>query len=229
MVEEKKIQTEKKAVQKKKNLSALVYDTKGEQIESIDLPESIFNVKISDELLAQYVRVHQTNQRLGNASTKTRGQVIGSTRKIYRQKGTGRARHGANKAPIFVGGGVAHGPSGKVFALTMNKKQKRQAFFGALTQKYKKDGIRFVKGLLTVTAKTKEMSSILKNQDSQKIKPILITFPKNNSRNMVLASRNIENVTLKDVQSLNAYDILRAKKIIFATEALPVLITHYER
>lgn len=229
MAEAKKIPKEKKPTKTaKKGLSAPLYDLTGKELEVIELPESIFGITVSDSLLADYIRVYQTNRRFGNASAKTRSEVVGSTKKIYRQKGTGRARHGANKAPIFVGGGVAHGPTGKVFALSMNKKQKRKALFSLLTAKLKDNKISFVKGLLGVKPKTKEMALVIKNFDTANKGRVLLTFPKAESRNMVLASRNLAGVTLKDVQSLNGYDVLVAQKIIFAHEGLNILKDHYE-
>src|SRR6185437_7247197 len=101
----------------------------------IALPGEIFGEKLNKALLAQAVRVYLANQRQGNASTKTRGEVDGSTRKIYRQKGTGRARHGSVRAPIFVHGGIAHGPKPRDFSLTMPQKMKQKALFSALSTK----------------------------------------------------------------------------------------------
>src|SRR3989344_1755133 len=97
-------------VKKTSGLSADVYNTAGKNVSKVNLPKTNFGAKINDGLMAQAVRVYLANQRMGTASTKTRSEVKGSTRKIWRQKGTGRARHGSKKAPIFVGGGVAFGP-----------------------------------------------------------------------------------------------------------------------
>src|SRR3990167_4404213 len=99
-----------KKIEKKSKLSLSIYNIEGKEQKTVELPKEIFSVAVNPSLLAQSVRVFLVNQRQGNVSVKTRGEVIGSTRKIYRQKGTGKARHGAIKAPIFVGGGIAHGP-----------------------------------------------------------------------------------------------------------------------
>src|SRR3990170_5938571 len=113
-----------------------VLNTRGEPAGKTDLPEEIFAVKASPRLLAQAVRVYLANQRLAQARAKTRGEVKGSGKKIWRQKGTGRARHGDAQAPIFVGGGVAHGPTGREnYKLKLPKRLKRRALFAALTQK----------------------------------------------------------------------------------------------
>src|SRR3989344_5782006 len=105
--------TTKKETIKKDNLSLSIYDIDGKVQKTVELPKDVFAVKVNSSLLTQAVKVYLTNQRQGNVKVKTRSEVIGSTKKIYRQKGTGKARHGAIKAPIFVGGGVAHGPKQK--------------------------------------------------------------------------------------------------------------------
>src|SRR3989338_9847754 len=105
------------------------------------MPKEIFAVEASPRLLAQYVRVYLANRRQGTASAKTRAEVKGSTRKIYKQKGTGKARHGDIKAPIFIGGGVVGGPIPRDFSLKFNKKQKRKVLFYALTLKLKQKDI----------------------------------------------------------------------------------------
>jgi len=217
----KKIATKRK---KKTSLSAIICDVHGKELGDIDLPKEIFSVTASSKLLAQYVRVYLANQRQGTQLTKTRSEVSGSTRKIYRQKGTGRARHGDIKAPIFVGGGVAHGPKPRDFSLKINKKQKRKALFSALTQRFKSGDIYFVDGLLKIKPKTKNFVKILADLKLDKTKSILLVLPKEKSENLVLASRNIKEVEFANVASLNAYQVLKARKIIFTKEALPVLL-----
>src|SRR3989339_216040 len=114
----------KPSVKKNITLSVRVFSIDGKEKKTIELNKNIFDVKVSPSLLAQAVRVYLANQRAGTASSKTRSEVVGSTRKIYRQKGTGKARHGSLKAPIFVGGGVVGGPKPRDFSLKINKKQK---------------------------------------------------------------------------------------------------------
>jgi large subunit ribosomal protein L4 len=208
---------------KKLSLSTAVYDINGKKKGSVNLPKEIFCVKTSDRLLAQYKRVYLANQRQGTASTKTRGEVTGSTRKIYRQKGTGRARHGDIRAPIFVGGGIVHGPKPRDYSLKMNKKQKQKALFYSLSEKFRKGDIYFIDGLLKIKAKTKETLKILANFKLDQQKPILVVYPKENSKNLILAIRNLEKVDFCQINSLNPYQILKANKIIFAKEALLVL------
>ncbi len=223
-----KIKTEQKKaktiVKKAANtgLSIPVYDPDGKEAGVIELPKEIFATEANPKLVAQYVRVYLANQRKGNASTKTRGEVIGSTRKIYRQKGTGRARHGDIKAPIFVGGGVVGGPKPRDFSLNLSKKQKRRVLFYALTQKRKdKEMFGLSEKFLKLEPKTKLMVNFLKAVGSNKEK-VLMVFPKIDKNNLVLAGRNIENLKLTDAGSINAYDILNSKKIMLLKGSLEI-------
>ena len=204
-----------------------VLDTQGKVVEKISLPEEIFAAKVNEKLVAQAVRVYLFNQRQGTASTKTRGEVKGSRRKIWRQKGTGRARHGDRYAPIFVGGGVAHGPRPRDFSLKLPKKMKRRALFSALSAKLKEKGIMVVKGLEKIRPKTKEMVKVMKNlalkmEDSKLRDKVLLVFTKK-GENIILAGRNLENLTLCQVNLLNAYKVLACEKIIFTKRAVSLL------
>jgi len=134
--------------------------TTGKKTSTIDLPGEIFAAKVNRTLLSRYVKVYLSRQRSAGAKTKTRGQVTGSTRKIYRQKGTGRARHGARKAPIFVGGGVAHGPRPVKRELTLSKRMARKALAVSLTAKAKKGQIVAVDGL-EKAKKTGELQALM--------------------------------------------------------------------
>ena len=141
-----------------------VYNTKAKKIGRVQLPKEIFEAKINKILMAQAVRVYLANQRKARAKTKDRSQVRGSGRKIYRQKGTGRARHADRYAPIFVGGGRAHGPQGlSPRHLKMPKKMRRLALFSALTSQLKEKKITVIDDLTKIEPKTKEMAKILKN------------------------------------------------------------------
>src|SRR5579872_7102950 len=165
-----------KVVKAQATLSVALFDVAGREKGTVKLPEGVFGGKINKPLMAQAVRVYLANQRMGAAVTQTRGQVDGSTRKIYRQKGTGRARHGGIRAPIFVGGGTAHGPKPQDHSLTMSKKMKRASLFSALTVKLKDNEITFAKGLDQLEAKTKVMAKALQSISSSK--KILFVLPK---------------------------------------------------
>lgn len=201
-------------IEKKDNLSLPVYDFKAKEIDSLSLPKEIFKFKINEKLLAQSVRVYLANQRQGTVSTKDRGEVAGSTRKIYRQKGTGRARHGSIKAPIFVGGGIVGGPKPRDYSLKINKKQKKQAIFASLSLQLKnKNIIIFSDKILSIEPKTKKIFELLKNFNLND-KKVLFVLPKIEKK-FILAARNIKKVDFIDAKSINAYKILSYQKLIF--------------
>lgn len=219
--------TTAKSTKKKGVLTIPVYNIEGRLIKRKTLPKEIFSVEVNKKLLTHYVRVYLANQRQGTASTKTRSEVKGSTRKIYRQKGTGRARHGAITAPIFVGGGVVGGPRPTDYSLKMNKKQKRKAFLYALSLIQKNNSILELSGdISSFKAKTKIFADFLKKLDLHE-KKILLVLPKFEKNNLVLASRNVRSVILRDINSLNAYDLLNTEKVILADQTLKVLEKRY--
>ena len=227
-MENKKLKVKsQKLITKTKKTSSLsidVFDTKGKVVESVDLPKEIFGAKINEKLIAQYVRVYLANQRKGTASTKTRGEVSGSTRKIWRQKGTGRARHGSIKAPIFVGGGIVSGPHPRDFSLKISKKMKRLALFSALSAKLKGHGIKAVAGLEKVEPKTRLMVEIIKNLGiSEKNRDILMVIPGGLAKkleNVYRAARNIEGVRIINAEMINAYEVLNNKLIVLMAAAI---------
>ena len=143
-----------------KSVSAPLFDLAGKSTGTVSLPGELFNIPNSPQLLAQYVRVYLANQRQGTASTKTRSEVTGSTRKIYKQKGTGRARHGANKAPIFVGGGIAFGPRPQDHTLSLTKKQRTKALLMTLSSHLANNSFSVVANMAKATGKTKQMNAL---------------------------------------------------------------------
>jgi len=211
-----------KKTEKKSKLSLSIYGIDGKEQKTIELPKEVFAVTPNKSLITQAIRVYLVNQRQGNVKVKTRSEVIGSTRKIYRQKGTGKARHGAIKAPIFVGGGVAHGPKQKDYNLKFNKKEKKLALYGALSTKLKENKIfGLEEKTLTMKPKTKTVSNFL-----SELKLIgknnLMILKKLETNNLVLAMRNIPNISFVDVNSLNPYLVLKSSSLIFVENALEV-------
>lgn len=228
-VKKSKVSAKKVSKVAKKKLSPLeieVFDTKGKVKEVIKLPKEIFGAKINKMLLSQVVRVYLANQRRGTSSTKTRSEVIGSTKKIWRQKGTGRARHGSRKAPIFVGGGVAFGPKPRDYSLTISKKMKRLALFSALSSRLKDGQVKGVASLSTLPPKTKLVAGFLKNLGIlEKERRIGLVVPpsKEGFENLYRAARNLEGVTLLSANMLTAYEVLDNKMIILSKEAIAVI------
>ena len=193
------------------------------------LPKEIFEQKSNDILLANYVRVYLVNKRAWSAYARTRGDVAASKRKIYKQKGTGRARHGAISAPIFVGGGKAHGPKFKNVKLKINKKQIKLALFYSLSKANKEKRIFIIPvETLKISPKTKKFENILKDLKIYGKKILLIySNTKDNSKNLILAVRNIKNLSYQEIRSLNAYDVLSNEILLFIEDALISLKNHY--
>lgn len=193
----------------------------GKKVGTIELPKEIFGTEVNKDLIAQAVRVYLANQRKARPKTKRRSEVVGSRRKIWRQKGTGRARHGDRYAPIFVGGGVAHGPTGREnWKLKLSKKMRRKALFSALTTKLKEGEIIVVTGLEKVEPKTKKMAEILEKL-AQKRKLTIILPGK--IENVIRAAGNIERVNLVQASLLNTYEALNGGTLIFMKDSIEKL------
>jgi large subunit ribosomal protein L4 len=215
---------------KKKTTAKLtidVMDLAGKVVESFALPTEMFGEEVNKKLLAQAVRVYLANKRQGTASTKTRGEVDGSTRKIYRQKGTGRARHGSIRAPIFVKGGIVFGPKPRDFSMTLPQKMRRKALFSALSAKLGDGEVRVLGGLEKIEPKTKLFAQALIKLgfDSKKRKLLLVTA--GSVENVKKASRNIAGVSISPAKQLNAYDVLSNKHILFMKEAIDEMKNHF--
>lgn len=207
---------------KNSTLKVAIVGVDGKARGNMSLPTEIFGQKPNKTLIAQAVRIYLANQRQGNASTKTRSQVVGSTRKIYRQKGTGRARHGALKAPLFVGGGVAHGPHPHDFSLKFPKKMKKMALVSALSEKAQESAIRVVDG--DFSGKTKEVSILLKSLEfNKKGKANKILFVVDEKGKALQGARNIGGLEVENATSLTTYNVTVSKNILFVKSAIDTL------
>jgi len=217
----------KTKVTSKTSLSAPMYDVKGTKNGTFALPKEVFGAKINDVLMAQAVRVYLANQRQGNAHTKTRGEIDLTKAKWYRQKGTGRARHGAKSAPIFVGGGVAHGPRKHSFSLVLPKKMRRVSLVSALSQKAKDGEITVLSGFTKIEPKTKIMNQVLiKITEDPKNKKKILFVTSGSSKdlpNVFRAGKNIKNLELMSANLLNTYEVLKYKNLFMMKESVDVL------
>jgi len=211
-----------KTFKKKDDLTVDVYDLSGKVVDSTELPKEIFGVKVNKRLIAQAVRVYLANQRSGSANTKTRGQVQGSTRKIYKQKGTGRARHGGIRAPIFVHGGIAHGPKTKDYSLKLPQKMKKAALYSMLSAKVIEGDIAVIDGIEKIDGKTKSMVALLNAIKHTETKVLFVI--EGRQENVARAIRNIDGVTYEHVNQLHVYEIIRNQKILFTKYALEALV-----
>lgn len=216
------LKTKKEPV--KKSFSLDVFDPKGKVVGSVSLSKVIFAAKVNPTLVSQAVRVHLANKRRGTSSTKTRGQVQGSSRKIYKQKGTGRARHGSIRAPIFVHGGIVFGPKPRDYSLDLSKNMRKMALFSVLTSKVQEGQIKIVDGVEKLAPKTKEMVGMLENLTlNTEKKNILLVIPSSEFVSVVRAVRNIEGVRYMQASQMNTYEALDTTMILFMKEALGVL------
>lgn len=213
----------KKTALKKVAFEMAVMGLDGSKKGTIQLPKEIFGAKLNPELMAQAVRVYLANQRAGTSSTKTRGEVAGSTRKIYRQKGTGRARHGASKAPIFIGGGIAFGPRPRDYGLDMPKKMRRAALLSSLTAQYNDSRVVVVENVDGLSGKTKEVMGMFRSlqllNKAKKADKVLFVLGENGAQ-AKKAIRNIEGVTIRNVVDLNTYEVLNSNHVVFVKNSI---------
>ncbi len=204
-----------------------MYDIAGKATESVSVSETVFGQEENKALISQYIRVYTINQRQGTVSAKTRAEVNGTTKKVWRQKGTGRARHSSDKAALFVGGGVTFGPKPRIFSKDMNKKQKKLALFIALSMKLKNKDIVGLDGAsLTMKPKTKDVSQFLKKTEIEGNK-ILFVLPEMKKEGLVLSARNIKNIDMVQASTVNPYEILNHGKVVFVGDAVQKLEAHF--
>jgi large subunit ribosomal protein L4 len=194
-----------------------LYNMEGKQVGEVDLSEAIFAAPVHEAAMHLVVRSILANQRQGTQSALTRNEVRGGGRKIYRQKGTGRARHHGNRAPQFTHGGVVFAPKPRDYVISVPKKVRRLAFKSALTSKLQNEEIIVVDELKLKEAKTKQMVAFLKGFELKNT--TLLVLP-GRDETVLRASGNIKKLQTLYVNTLNVYDILKAGKIILTQEAL---------
>lgn len=195
------------------NVKVKVYSQDGQEVSSVNLAKSVFAVEPNEQVMFDAVMVYQANSRQATAKTKKRFEVSGGGKKPYRQKGTGRARAGSTRSPIWVGGGTVFGPTGEQnFKIKQNKKAHALALKSALSLKVQK-GL-FVLDDLKVTGKTKEVVAVLKAFKAENEKVLLVS-----SDDLVLQGANIvSNVTLRQVGNISVYDLLNNNVLLITKE-----------
>lgn len=204
-------------------LTVNVYDHTGKKVSSKTLSKDVFGVEVNPQLLALAVRVYLSNQRQGTKSTQTRSQVSFTGAKLWRQKGTGRARHGSRRAPIFVGGGSAHGPTGnEQYQKKLTKKMRRKALLGSLSQKCTQNQISLIKDFSKIGGKTNQMhklmQQILKNPSEKTL--LILDRPE---EIVIRSVKNLSNITTTQASRLNVYEILNHKNLIINLKALDII------
>lgn len=206
-----------------KSMKVSVYNQKGEELKKIDISDDVFNVEPNFDLLHQVVVSQMSNRRQGTAHTKDRGDVSGGGKKPWRQKGTGRARHGSTRSPIWKGGGVTFGPrSDKNYKRVIPKLMKRKALFMVLSAKLKDNEMKVLDKIELNNHKTKGAIEVLNNFPEIIKKNTLLILPDTN-KSVLLGFRNIPKIELMQAKDLNALDLLSFKNIIIPEASIKVI------
>ena len=209
-------------------MKAIVYNQEGKETGEALLPKEIFDVKIVSDLIHQVAVSQMANRRQVIADTKDRGDVRGGGRKPWRQKGTGRARHGSRRSPLWKGGGVTFGPTKeRNFAKKINKKTKRLALFSVLSKKFEDQEIKVVDEIKLNEAKTRIMAKILGKFFPQKKNAGLVILPKSHNE-LIRATRNLPFAQITTVSSLNLEDVLKYKYLLFFKNAISLIKEIYK-
>ena len=198
-----------------------VINIEGKKSDDIELSDKIFSLTPNKYVIQSLVDWQLNHFKSWKAKTKQRNEIIGSTKKIYAQKGTGGARHSSRKAPIFVGGGVAHGPKGNVYKYRkVNKKEKKISLISAISKKTNDKQLLIVEDFKSQIKKTKIFNNFLKKNN---LENVLFVTDNVSKKNMELSVRNIPNVKLVVTSYLNIYDVLKYKKVIFTKSSIKEL------
>ena len=220
---EKKTEVKKEAAVISRGLSVPVFSMTAKTTATLTLPKEVFGVEINEPLLAQAIRVYLSNKKVFTNFTKTRGEVVGSTIKIYKQKGTGRARHGASKAPLFVGGGITFGPKPRLTSLDLPKKMKKAALLSALSAKVIEKRTFVLADAEKSSGKTKDFAQILAKISEQKetLPTLIVTGEKTGT--VLRGIKNITGVTTITANLLNAYEVLKHDVLVLTKDAVDML------
>ncbi len=194
--------------------------------DSIEVLDKIFSAKVNNKLVSSVLYKTNANYKGRRAKTKQQNEVRGPTSKIYAQKGTGGARHASRKAPIFVGGGIAHGPKGELAykKRKLNKNEKKLSVASLITEKNNNKNLLILNDFSSEIKKTKEMSSIINKLE---ISNSLLILDKNSKEKIEKSARNIPNVKVTDVNHFSAYDIIKFKKVVFTESSVKELEKRY--
>ncbi len=192
----------------------------------IEVLDKIFSAKINNKLVSSTLYKINANYKGRHAKTKQQNEVSGPTSKIYAQKGTGGARHASKKAPIFVGGGIAHGPKGELAykKRKLNKNEKKQSVASLISEKNRDKNLLILSDFSKEIKKTKEMNLIIKKFE---ITNSLIILDKNSRDKIEKSARNIPNIKVTDVNHFSAFDIIKFKKVVFTESSVKELEKRY--
>lgn len=197
-----------------------VFNMEGNSVEEIELNENIFDIEINEHAVYLVVKNILANRRQGTHANKTRAEVRGGGRKPWRQKGTGRARQGSIRSPQWRGGGIVFAKKPRDFSYTTPKKVRRLALKSALTSKVRENEIIVLDNLNVEDAKTKSFVNVLNNIKADKKALVVVA---DTDKNLIRASRNIENVKTTEAKNINVYDILKYNSFVITKDALKVV------
>ena len=194
--------------------------------DSLEVLDKIFSAKINKKLVSSVLYKTNANYKGRHAKTKQQNEITGSTAKIYAQKGTGNARHASRKAPIFVGGGIAHGPKGQLAykKRKLNKSEKKSSIASLISEKIKNKNLIVFSDFSSEIKKTKEMNIILNKFE---ISNSLIILDKSSKEKIEKSIRNIPNLKITDINHFSAYDIVKFKKLVFTESSVKELEKRY--
>ena len=195
-----------------------VINIDGKQVDDIEISDKIFSLKPNKNLIQSLIDWQLNHFKARTAKTKQRNEIKGSTAKIYAQKGTGGARHSSRKAPIFVGGGVAHGPKGAIYKINkINRKVRKIGLFHVLSQKNKVNSLFVVEDFKNEIKKTKLFNNFL---EKFKLTNSLIISDKSSKTKIIKSARNIPNLKIIDQEGTNVYDLLKYKNVVFTASSI---------
>ena len=205
-------------------MKSKLYDMTAKEIGEIELPENVFDVAYNEPLIHEVVVAYNANQRQGTKSTLTRSEVRGHAKKPYRQKHTGRARHGSTKSPEYKGGGVVFAPKPRDFDKKLNKQVKRIAFASALSAKLAQNEVIFIDEFKLDAPKTKEVQKFL---DAFKFDKKVVVVTDTPNSDAVRASNNMQNVKIQIAELLSTYDVVANKVVVLTKNAVKTLEEAY--
>ncbi len=203
-------------------LSVPLYNKEAKLVGTTKLDGRVFDGKVNQVLLHQAMVIFAQSKRSGTASTKRRSEVRGGGRRPWRQKGTGRARTGSTRNPIWRGGGVVFGPHPRDYSPSLPKRMKRQALISALNSKVEAKELVVIEGIALDEPKTKRLAQVLSRLEALDRPLIVLCDP---DSKVLRASQNLPGVTIRKPQEFNAYDLLRHRKLVIEKEALPSLVS----
>ena len=193
-----------------------VYNMEGKEVDKIELSDAVFGVEVNEHLVHMAVVAQLANKRQGTQKAKTRSEVSGGGRKPWRQKGTGHARQGSTRAPQWTGGGVVFAPVPRDYSFKLNKKEKRAALKSALTSKVQGSSLIVVDELKFDEIKTKNFANVMNNL---KVEKGLVVIADNDT-NVVMSARNVADVDTTLVNTINVYDVMKAKTVVLTKDAV---------